>query len=49
MKKIVLMLAVLLGFAFTGAAQTVDLNFCGKPGTNPNVVTEDWLNNQAIP
>ena len=47
MKKIVLMLTVLLGFVFTGAGQTVNLDFCGKPGTNPNVVTEDWLNNRT--
>ena len=42
MKKIVLLLTVLLGFVFTGAAQTVNLDFCGEPGTKPNVVTADW-------
>ena len=47
MKK--LFLAVLVGLFMTlmGAAQTVTLNFCGEPGTKPNVVTADWLNNRT--
>ena len=47
MKKLFLAMFVGLFMTLTGAAQTVNLNFCGKPGTNPGVVTEDWLNNRT--
>ena len=47
MKKLFLALFVCLFVTLTGAAQTVTLDFCGQPGTNPGVVTEHWLNNRT--